>query len=69
MDTKNIILRLKRSNYKSIEASSIKRELRQLPTFERKEVLNKLREEKSRSDNSDIIDVINDIIDELSPQK
>ena len=69
MDAKKIILRLKQTSYKHSEAVSIKRELRQLPSWERTSVLNKLREEKSKSDNSDVIDVINDIINEFSPEK
>lgn len=69
MDAKNIINRLKKTPYKHSEALSIKRELRQLPSWERSSVLNKLREEKTKSDNSDVIDVINDIINDFSPEK
>ncbi|MCH4824554.1 hypothetical protein ML462_15380 [Gramella lutea] len=69
MDAKTIISRLKNTSYKHSEAVTIKKELRQLPSWERTSVLNKLREEKTRSDNSDVIDVINDIINDFSPEK
>tara|TARA_R100000655_G_scaffold103265_1_gene149605 strand:+ start:1047 stop:1256 length:210 start_codon:yes stop_codon:yes gene_type:complete len=69
MDSKNIILRLKQSNSKSLEAISIKRELRNLPTTERTVILGKLQEEKNKSDNSDVNDVIDDIIQEFKPKR
>lgn len=69
MDAKNIILKLKSTQYKKLEAISIKSDLRKLPAIDREIVLNRLKEEKSKSDNSDIIDVINDIIDEFNPKK
>lgn len=69
MNAKNIINRLKNTPYKHSEAVSIKKELRQLPSWERIDIVDKLREEKTRSDNSDVIDVINDIINDFSPEK
>jgi len=69
MDYKIILLRLKQSNSKSLEALSIKRELRNLPTTERTVILGKLQEEKYKSDNSDVNDVIDDIIQEFKPKK
>jgi len=69
MDAKNIVNRLKQTSFKYTEAISIKRELKEIPSWERRDILNKLKEEKSRSDNSDVIEVINDIINEFSPDK
>lgn len=69
MDYKEIIVRLKRSESKTFTALSIKRQLRELSYPERTVILNKLEEEKSRSDNSDVIEVINDIISEFNPKK
>ncbi len=69
MDHKKIIVQLKEAKFKTIEASSIKRKLRELPSSERIKILNRLEEEKSKSDNADIIDVINDIVSDLKPPK
>lgn len=69
MDYKSIILRLKQSNIKSIEAISIKRELRNLPPTERSIILGKLQDSKYKSDNSDVNDVIDDIIQEFKPKR
>ncbi|EKF55610.1 hypothetical protein I215_06617 [Galbibacter marinus] len=65
MEIRNIIARLKQSEYKYSEARGIKEELKRKPLSEQLEIVNKLREESRKSDNSDIIDVINDIINEL----
>ncbi|PIB39084.1 hypothetical protein [Maribacter sp. 4G9] len=69
MDYKDIILRLKRTNLKLTEAVSIKRELRELPLSKRIEIVARLEEEKYKSDNSDINDVIDDIINEFKPKR
>lgn len=69
MDAKSIILKLKQTDYKALAKADIKRQIYQLPLSEQREIINKLREEKTRSDNSDIIDVINDIVNEFSPEK
>ncbi|MCX2680750.1 hypothetical protein OOZ15_12425 [Galbibacter sp. EGI 63066] len=69
MDYKKIIQRLKKSEYKSLEVLSIKRELRNLSITERTVILGKLQEEKYKSDNSDVNDVIDDIIQEFKPKK
>ena len=69
MNAKLIIERLKKSNYKRIEAVNIKIELRKIPITERVIILNRLEDEKTRSDNSDVIDVINDVINEFKPKK
>lgn len=69
MEIKNLILRLKQSEYKYSEANRIKEEVRKKPLTEQFEIVNKLREESRKSDNSDIIDVINDIINDLRPDK
>lgn len=69
MDYKRIIDRLKQSNSKSLEALYIKTELRNLPPSERSIILGKLQDEKYKSDNSNINDVIDDIIQEFNPKK
>ncbi len=69
MDSNQFIARLKNANNKSIEAISLKREIRQLPSSERSLVLNRLIEEKKRSDNSDFNDAVDDIVNEFSPDK
>lgn len=69
MDYKKIIVRLRESNYKSLEAVLINIELKKLPTAERAVIIGKLQEEKNKSDNSDINDVIDDIIQEFKPLK
>ncbi|MCC8360586.1 hypothetical protein [Salinimicrobium sediminilitoris] len=69
MNTENLISRLKGANHKKIEAISLKREIRQLPPQERTIILNRLREEKRKSDNSDFNDAVDDIINEFSPDK
>jgi len=66
MEIRNIIARLKQAEYKYSEARRIKEELRRKPLTEQCEIVNKLREESRKSDNSDIIDVINDIINDLN---
>ncbi|WP_437397575.1 hypothetical protein [Flagellimonas lutimaris] len=65
MEIKNIITRLKQADYKYSEARRIKEELKRRPLSEQFEIVSKLREESRKSDNSDIIDVINDIINDL----
>tara|TARA_B110000114_G_scaffold183944_1_gene226411 strand:- start:1398 stop:1607 length:210 start_codon:yes stop_codon:yes gene_type:complete len=69
MNYYDIILRLKRTSFKSTEALAIKRELRDLPLSQRTEILAQLEREKYKSDNSDIDDVIDDIIDTFKPKK
>lgn len=69
MDDKKIIARLKETKFKNLEAISIKRELRLKPLNEQVIILGKLEEAKNRSDNSDVIDVINDIINEFKPKR
>lgn len=69
MDSKRIILRLKQTSLKKSEAISIKRELRELPYPARNEIITQLEREKVKSDNSDIEDVIDDIINEFRPKK
>lgn len=64
MNINEIIRRLKNAQYKSLEANRIKREIKELPFSQRREVVSQLRNQKTKSDNSDIIDVINDIINE-----
>lgn len=66
MEIKNIITRLKQAEYKHSEARRINEQLKRKPLTEQFEIVNKLREEARKSDNSDIIDVINDIINELN---
>ncbi len=69
MNARDIILRLKQTTYKSIVATNIKLELRELPYTRRREIIVDLEQEKVKSDNSDIEDVIDDIIDEFNPNK
>lgn len=69
MNYEEIIRRLKNSNVKNLEAISIKRQLRELPATEREQIIGKLDEAKYKSDNSDVNDVINDIIQEFKPKK
>lgn len=69
MNPYDIILRLKRATFKSTEAIAIKRELRELPLSRRTEILSQLEREKYKSDNSDIDNVIDDIIDTFKPKK
>ncbi|MDC7998402.1 hypothetical protein [Gilvibacter sediminis] len=69
MDHKKIVLRLKEARFKSLEVMSIKRELRKLPLNEQVIILGKLEQEKQRSDNSDVMDVINEIINDFKPPK
>ena len=69
MNYHDIILRLKRTSFKRTEAISIKSELRELPLSKRNEIIARLEEEKNKSDNSDISDVIDDIIDTFKPKK
>ncbi|GBF22427.1 hypothetical protein C21_04622 [Arenibacter sp. NBRC 103722] len=66
MEIKNIIARLKQTEYKYSEAQRIKEELKRKPLTEQFEIVGKLREESRKSDNSDLIDVINDIINDLN---
>jgi hypothetical protein len=65
MNIYDIILRLKNAQFKSTEAGRIKREIKELPFSQRREIVSQLRNQKTKSDNSDIIDVINDIINEI----
>lgn len=69
MNHYDIINRLKRTSFKRIEALTIIRELRDLPLSRRTEILSRLQEEKYKSDNSDINEVIDDIIDTFKPKK
>lgn len=69
MDYNRFVTRLKNADMKRLEAISLKREIRELPPSERTIVLNKLREEKNRSDNSDFNDAVDDIVNEFSPDK
>ncbi len=69
MDAKSIISRLRNTQYPASTKIGIKYELRQLPYQERQSILDQLRIEKTRSDNSDLQDVIDDIIQEFSPNK
>lgn len=69
MNHYDIINRLKRASFKRTEALTIIRELRDLPLSRRTEILSRLQEEKYKSDNSDINEVIDDIIDTFKPKK
>lgn len=69
MNYEEIIRRLKNSNAKYLEAISIKRVLRELPATERTVILGRLEDARNKSDNSDVNDVINDIIQEFKPKK
>ena len=69
MNKKDIIARLKQAEYKYAEARSIKEELRKKPLAEQREIAGELVNESQKSDNSDIIDVINDIVNDLKPKK
>lgn len=69
MNIKSLILRLKQAEYKRLEANRIKEEIRILPLTQRIEIVSELRIESNKSDNSDIIDVINDIINETRPKR
>lgn len=69
MNIKSLILRLKQAEYKRLEANRIKEEIRRLPLTQRIEIVSELRIESNKSDNSDIIDVVNDIINDLRPPK
>lgn len=69
MNYYDIINRLKRTSFKRTEALTIIRELKDLPLSKRTEILSRLQEEKYKSDNSDINDVIDDIIDTFKPKK
>lgn len=69
MNYQNILLRLKNANSKQLEVQSIKRRLRELPITERTKVISELEQAKYRGDNSDIDDVIDDIIQEFKPKK
>lgn len=68
MDIKLILLRLKQADYKYSEASKIKDEIKRLPRDEQERIIDGLRYEKTKSDNSNIIDVINDIINDSKPK-
>lgn len=65
MNSYDIIRRLKNTDYKSSEALRIKNEIRQLPRAEQLSIRTDLTREKQKSDNNDIIDVINDIIHDI----
>ncbi|MEP0264004.1 hypothetical protein [Dokdonia sp.] len=69
MDAKLIVARLKQANYKYSEGKTIKELLRQLPLSEQISIRNGLIGEKTKADNSDIIDVINDIINVLGSNR
>lgn len=69
MDAKSIISRLKSTPYPASTKADIIEKLRQLPDFQRRQIVNQLRIEKIRSDNSDQQDIINDIIQQLDPKK
>lgn len=69
MNYEEILKRLKNSNTKSLEAIAIKRQLRELPLTERNQIIGKLEDAKYKSDNSDVNDVIDDIIQEFKPKK
>ena len=69
MNYEEILKRLKNSNIKSLEALAIKRQLRELPLTERNQIISKLEDAKYKSDNSDVNDVIDDIIQEFKPKK
>ncbi len=69
MNYQEILLRLKKADSKQLEVLSIKRRLRELPFTERISIIAELEQAKYRSDNSDIDDVINDIIQEFKPLK
>lgn len=69
MNKKDIIVRLKQAEYKYAEARRIKEELRKKPLTEQREISGELINESQKSDNSDIIDVINDIVNDLKPNK
>jgi len=62
MTAKDILQRLKLSQNKTLEVATIKRELKQLPFSNRREIISNLRWEKTRSDNSDNNDLIDDIL-------
>lgn len=66
MEIRNIITRIKQAEHKYSEARLIKEELKRKPLTEQLKIAKKLREESLKSDNSDIIDVINDIINDLN---
>ena len=67
MDIKSVINRLKSNG--NVAKLNIIREIRELPFEQRRDILDKLHYEKTRSDNSDVIDEIDDILDELSPKR
>lgn len=69
MNYYDIILRLKRATLKRTEAQTIIRELRDLPLSQRIDIISQLEREKYKSDNSDIDDVIDDIIDTFKPRR
>jgi len=65
MNAYDIIRRLKSTEYKYTEARRIKEEIRQLPRTEQLSIRTDLTREKQKSDNNDIIDVVNDIINDI----
>lgn len=64
MNINSIVLRLKLTEYKYSEAKRIKEEIDRLPFAQKIKIITELRIESNKSDNSEIIDVINDIINE-----
>lgn len=69
MDAKSIISKLKSTSYSASTKANIIEKLRHLPEIQRRQIVNQLRIEKIRSDNSDQQDIINDIIQQLDPKK
>lgn len=65
MNSYDIIRRLKSTEYKYTEAGRIKQEIKQLPRTDQLSIRTDLTREKQKSDNNDIIDVINDIINDI----
>lgn len=68
MDIIKILQRLRASSFKTTEARLITSELKRLPQNEREEIVARLRNEKTKSDNSDLLTVIDEIINELNPR-
>ncbi|MBD3584091.1 hypothetical protein [Flavobacterium selenitireducens] len=68
MEINKILQRLRATSFKSTEARLIASELKRLPQNERDQVVAILRNEKTKSDNSDLLNVIDEIINELNPR-